>query len=66
MRFYLAPLSLTWSDLERSNRGRTGCKWSISPNLFKITIELLFVMDRKPYMVFHLAPLYLTLSDLER
>ena len=33
--------------------------------LFKITAELLLVMDRKSYMTFHLEPLSLTLSDLE-
>ena len=38
----------------------------ISPNLFKITTELLLMMDRKSYMRFHLAPLSLTLSDLDR
>ena len=38
----------------------------ISPNLFKITTELLLMMDRKSCMRFHMAPLSLTLSDLER
>ena len=36
------------------------------PNLFKITTEILLMMDRMSYIRFHLAPLYLTLSDLER
>ena len=36
------------------------------PNLFKITTDLLLVMDSKSYMRFHLEPLSLTLSDLER
>ena len=66
MRFHLAPLSLTWSDLERANRGHLGFQWPISPNIFKITTELLLVMDRKSYMRFLLAPLSLTLSDFER
>ena len=35
-------------------------------NLFKITTEVLLVMDRKSYMRFHLEPLSLPLSDLER
>ena len=41
----MAPLSLTLSDLERSIQV-TGFQWPISPNLFKITTELL-LMDRK-------------------
>ena len=57
---------MTLSDLERSSRGHTSFQWPISPNLFKITTELLVVMDRKSYMRFHLAPLSLTLSDIER
>ena len=65
MRFHLAALSLTLSDLERSIQV-TGFQWPISPNLFKITTELLLVMDRRSYMRFHLAPLSVTLSDLER
>ena len=65
MKFHLALFSLTLSDLERSVKV-TGFQWPISPNLFKITTEVLFVMDRKSYMRFHLAPLSLTLSDLER
>ena len=36
------------------------------PNLFKITTNLLFLMDRKSYMKFHLAPMSLTWSHLER
>ena len=59
MRFHLAPLSLTLSDLKRSIQV-TGFQWPISPNLFKITRELLLVMDRKSYMKFHLASLSLT------
>ena len=65
LKFHLAPLALTLSDLERSIQV-TGFQWSISPNLFKITTELLLVIDRKSYMKFHLVPLSLTLSDLER
>ena len=57
----MAPLSLTSSDLERSIQV-TGFQWTISPNLFKISTELLLVMDRK----FHLAPFSFTSSDLER
>ena len=38
----------------------------IYPNLFKITTELLLVMDRKSYMRFHSAPLSLTLRDLQK
>ena len=34
--------------------------------VFRITTELLLVMDRKSYMKFHLAPLSLTLSDLDK
>ena len=47
------------------NPGQTGFQWPISQNLFKITTELLLMVDRKSYMMFHLAPLSLTLSDLE-
>ena len=65
MRFHLAPLSVTLSDLERSIQV-TRFQWPISTNLFKITTELLLVMDRKSYMRVHLAPLSVTLSDLER
>ena len=64
MKFHLALFSLTLSDLERSIQV-TGFQWPISPNLFKITTEVL-LMDRKSCMRFHLAPLSLTLSDLER
>ena len=59
MKFHLAPLSLTLSDLETSIQV-TGFQWPISPNLFKITTELLLVMDRKSYIRFHLALLSLT------
>ena len=48
MKFHLAPLSLTLSDLERSIQV-TGVQWPISPNIFKITTELLLMMDRKSY-----------------
>ena len=65
MRFHLAPLCLTLSDLERSIQV-IGFQWPISPNLFKITTALLLMMDRKSYMRFHMAPLSLTWSDLER
>ena len=44
IRFHLAPLSLTWSDLERSIQV-TGLQWPISTNLIKITTELLLMMD---------------------
>ena len=47
------------------NPGQTGFQWPISQNLFKITTELLLMVDWKSYMMFHLAPLSLTLSDLE-
>ena len=65
MKFHLAPLSLTLSDLDRSIQV-TGFQWLISTHLFKITTELLLMMDRKSYMRFHLAHLSMTLSDLER
>ena len=55
----MAPLSLTFSDLERSVKV-TGFQWPISPNLFKITTELLLMMDRKSYMRFNLAQLSMT------
>ena len=63
--FHLALFSLTFNDLERSVQV-TGFQWPISPNIFKITTELLMVMDRKSYMRFQLKPLSFTLSDLER
>ena len=50
-------------DLEwpwKVNPGHTGFQWPISPSPFKITTELLLMMDRKSYMRFHLAPLSLT------
>ena len=56
---------MTLSDLE-VNPCQTGFQWPISPNLFKITTELLLVMNRKSYIRFHLEPLSLTMSDLER
>ena len=62
----MPPVSLTLSDLESVNPGHTGFQWPISPSLFKITTELLLMMDRKSYMRFHLAQLSMTLSDLER
>ena len=65
MKFHLPWFSLTLSDLERSIQV-TCFQWPISPNLFKITTELLLMMDRKSCMKFHLAPLSLTLSDLDR
>ena len=65
MRFHLAPYSLILSDLERSIQV-TGLQWPISPNLFKITTELLLMMDMKSHMRFHLAQFSLTLSDLEK
>ena len=63
MKFHLALFSFTLSDLERSIPGHTGFQWPISPNLFKITTELLLMMDRKSYMKFHLAPLSLRRSN---
>ena len=66
MKFHLAWFYLTLSDLERSIQVTQGFQWPISPNLFKITTELLLVMDRKSYTTFHLEPLSLNLSDLER
>ena len=65
MKFHLPWFSLTLSDLERSIQV-TCFQWPISPNLLKITTELLLMMDRNSYMTFHLEPLSLTLSDLER
>ena len=65
MTFHLAPLSLTLSDLERSIQV-TQVFNGLYPNLFKITTELLLMIDRKSYIRFHLAPLSLTWSDLER
>ena len=41
-------------DLEwpwKVNPGHTGFQWPVSPNLFKITTELLLLMDRKSYEV---------------
>ena len=49
MKFHLLALSLTLSDLERSIQV-TGFQWPISPNVFKITTELLLMMDRKSYI----------------
>ena len=48
MKCHLEPLYLTLSDLERSIQV-TGFQWPVSPNLFKITTELLLMMDRKSY-----------------
>ena len=61
----MAPLFLTLGDIERSIQV-TQVFNGLSPNLFKITTELLLMMDRKSYMKFHLAQLSMTLSDLER
>ena len=66
MLFRMAPLALTWNDLERSKsrssifqRAATWKRLQTGPNL-------LLVMDRKSCMGFQLAPLLLTWSDLER
>ena len=59
MKFHLAWFSLTLSDLQRSIQITQGFN-GLSPNLFKITTELLLMMDRKSYMRFYLAPLSLT------
>ena len=64
-RFALKQL-YTGKRIELKQNKTKQKKWPISPNLFKITTELLLVMDRKSYMKFHLTPLSLTLSDLER
>ena len=53
------------SDLERSTQV-TQVFNGLYPNLFKITTELLLMMDRKSCMRFHLAPLSLTPSGLDR
>ena len=67
MKFHLPLFSLTLSDLERSIQVTQVFNGLYrSPNLFKITTELLLMMDRKSYMRFHLSPLSLTLSDIER
>ena len=42
-----------YSHIGRVNPGHTGSQWPISPNIFKITTELLLVMHRKSYMRFH-------------
>ena len=47
MKFHLALFSLTLSD---PGLGHTGFQWPISPNLLKITTELLLMMDRKSYI----------------
>ena len=44
MRFHFAPLSSTLSDLDP---GHTGFQWPIFRNLFKITTELLLMMDKE-------------------
>ena len=57
----MPPVSLTLKG-----QSRTQVFNGLYPNLFKITTELLLMMDRKSYMRFHMAPLSLTSSDLER
>ena len=66
MLFRMAPLALTWNDLERSKsrssifqRAATWKRLQIGPNL-------LSVMDRKSCMGFQSAPLLWTWSDLGR
>ena len=57
MKFHLALFSFTLSDLESSiqvTQVFNGLYRPISPNLFKITTELLLMMDRKPFST--LAP----------
>ena len=44
MKFHLVLFSLTLSDLERLIQV-TGFQWPISPNLFKITTELITIDD---------------------
>ena len=60
-------MSLTLSDLERSIGVIQVFSGLLSQNLFKITTELLLMMERKLHiMTFHLAPLSLIWSHLER
>ena len=57
----MTPLSLTSSDLERSIQlTQVFSGLYLHLNLFKITTELLLMMDRKSCMRFHMAPLSLT------
>ena len=49
MKFHLALFSLTLSDLERSIQV-TQVFNGLYPYLFKITTELLLMMDRKSYI----------------
>ena len=53
MKFHLAQFSLTLSDIERSIQV-TGFQRPISPNLLKITTELL-LMDRKSYTMYEVS-----------
>ena len=62
----MVPLSLTLSDQERSVKVTQFFNGLYFPNIFKITTELLLMMDRKSYMRFHLAQLSMTFSDCER
>ena len=55
MEFHLALFSLTLSDLERSILVAQVFNGLYLQIYFKITTELLLMMDRKSYMVFHLA-----------
>ena len=66
MGFQLAPLLLTWTDLERSKSRSSIFQRAVTWKRLQIGPNLLLVMDRKSCMSFQLAPLLLTWSDLER
>ena len=66
MGFHLAPLALTWNDLERSKSRSHIFQTAVSWKRWQIQPNLLLLMDRKSNVSFHLAPLALTWNDLER
>ena len=66
MLFEMAPLALTWSDLERSKLRSSIFQRAVTWKRLQIGPNLLLGMDRKSCMGVQLAPLLLAWSDLDR
>ena len=65
MLFRMAPLALTWSDMERSKSRSRIFRRAVTWKPLQIGPNLLLVMDRKSCMGFQMAPLILTWGDLD-
>ena len=60
MRFHLAQLSMTLSDLKRSIEVRHISEGRNLEPLANLLLNLLSMVDRKSYMVFHFVAFALT------